>query len=91
MTIIFIASIQRDARPNVSLPGDTFTIPTPLAAKLLALLDCDRGQYWESFAKAVRRAMKAKQPMVVTTTAGFSTDELRGAISEAGGKSEFVM
>jgi len=88
---IFIAAIKRDARPTASLPDDTFTIPTPLAAKLLTFLDCDRGQYWESFAKAVRRAGRAKKPMVITTTAGFATDELRTAISDAGGKSEFVM
>lgn len=79
------ATVRTSNRGNAALQSETFTIPYDLAAAAVKFLDTRPGCYWESAAKAVRRAKRAGETTVKLYTAGFGTSDLAGAIAQAGG------
>ena len=79
------ATVKTYYRGNAALQSETFTIPFALAAAAVKFLDTRPGTYWESAAKAVRRAKRAGEAVVKLYTAGFGTSDLAGAIVRAGG------
>ena len=79
------ATIRTSNRGNTALQSETFTLPIQLAEKAIKFLDTRPGCYWESAAKAVRRAKRAKETTVKLYTAGFGSCDLANAIYQAGG------
>ncbi len=79
------ATIKTYGRGSFATQAEIFTLPITLAAEVVKHLDCRPGCYWESAAKAVRRAKRAKLSEVKLYTAGFGSDELVTAIQAAGG------
>jgi hypothetical protein len=79
------ATIKTYGRGSFATQSDVFTIPLALAVEVVKHLDCRIGCYWESAAKAVRRAKRSKLTEVKLYTAGFGSDDLVGAINAAGG------
>lgn len=79
------ATIKTSNRGNIALQSETFTLPIELATKVVKVLDCRPGCYWESAAKAVRRAKRANETTVKLYTAGFGSSELASAIAQVGG------
>ena len=84
-TNLMTATVKTSNRGNMALQSETFTIPLALAAAAVKFLDTRPGCYWESAAKAVRRAKRAGESVVKLYTAGFGTSALAGAIAQAGG------
>ena len=79
------ATVTTANRGNLAIQSETFTIPVELAAAAVKFLDTRPGCYWESAAKAVRRAKRAGESVVKLYTAGFGSGELANAIGAAGG------
>jgi len=79
------ATVKTYNRGNLAIQSEVFTVPVALAAAAVKCLDTRPGCYWESAAKAVRRAKRAGDAVVKLSTAGFGTSELAGAIAQAGG------
>jgi hypothetical protein len=79
------ATVTTANRGNLAIQSETFTIPLELAAAAVKFLDTRPGCYWESAAKAVRRAKRAGEATVKLYTAGFGSGQLAGAIGQAGG------
>lgn len=80
------ATVKTSHRGNLALQMETFTINIELATAAIRYLDTRPGTYWESAAKAIRRAKRSKEANVKLYTAGFGSSELTSAIWQAGGK-----
>ena len=82
---------------NLAIESDTFEVPTDLARLMLKLptsvhgLEFGVGQYWERwFAKPVRRAVRAKEPVVMIRSGGFASGDLSNALALLGAEVECV-
>jgi hypothetical protein len=79
------ATIKTYGGPSFATKREVLTIPITLAERVVKVLDCRAGCYWDFVPKSVRRAKRAKCEAVAVDTAGFGTDELREAIRQVGG------
>ena len=80
-----MATVKTLHAGNTALQTDVWTLEYAEVERVMRLLDCRTGGFWDStIAKVYRRARRAKAPRLVLWTTGFSTGELSNALCASG-------